>query len=227
MGFYSSIEVDYSPLVENAANFCFLTPCGKGGYILENHGNGHYVSHTLATPSARGKPMYRLMQEGFHFLFVHADCQEISTFVADQNIAAIKWSHLAGFKPTFRREPHPMVLFEDQPANCQFFHQTIDDWVLRTKGLKQEGEHFHDIIEAALGHENHPEDPIHDRYVGATMMMCKAGNALKAIPFYNKWAKLAGYTPSTILTLQPLTINIGNAILQMVNGEIDVLKIFA
>lgn len=225
MGFHSSVTIDYTFIVDNAANYCFLTPCKTGGYMLVNQGQGHYVAHTLAMPSARGKPMYRLMQEAFQFMFLETDCIEISTMVPDQNVPALKWAELARFRPTFRREQHPLCLIDDLPSNCQFFIQTYEDWVERSIPAKQEGHAFHELLEAHLGHENHPEDLVHDRYVGAAVLGCKAGNPLKAISRYNRWAKLAGYEPATILNLTPLLLNIGSGVLQLSGQDIEVLKI--
>lgn len=225
LGFHSSHVIDFTDLVGNGANYCFLTPCGRGGYMLHNQGGGHYVAHTLAMPEARGRPMHRLMQAGFEFLFVNTDCVEISTLVPDGNEAALRWTELAGFREVFRRETLWNCLIDDKPVGGTFFNQSFEDWVGRAPGLKAEGEKFHELIEAAVGKENHPDDPIHDRYVGATILGCRAGNAPKAIQKYNRWAKLTGYQPATILNIHPLLLNIGNAILQMAPADIEVLRV--
>lgn len=226
MGFHSGVDIDYSFFVENTANYCFLTPCKQGGYMFQNQGNGHYVVHTLAAPAARGRPMFRLMQAVLQYLFTRTDCVEISTMVPDQNIPAKKWTDLAGFRSTFRRENHPLCLIDDLPANCQFYNLSYEDWLEGSKICHEEGKAFHELLETHLGHENHPEDEVHDHHVGAAVLGIKAGNGLKAISKYNRWAVLAGYQPCTILNVMPFLINIGTAVLQINDRDIVVLKTF-
>lgn len=221
---YGDEEIDLSNLVRNPNNYCFLTDEEDGGYIVVNHGNGNYVAHTLALRSARGKPMYDLMQDGFRFLFVNTDCLELSTFVPDGNTKALNWTNIAGFKPTFRRE-------EFFPQNYkmiggQFYTMTYQDWVVASEHLAQIGEEFHVKIEEALGHFNHPYDATHDRYVGATILGAKAGNIVKAITQYNKWALLAGYIPVEILNTTPPTIIMQTAIIQInQDNNVDILAV--
>ena len=220
---YNDEVIDLGHLVSNINNYCFLTDEQDGGYILVNHGKGHYVAHTLAKPSARGKPMYQLMQDGFRFLFTNTDCIEISTLVPDGNKKALHWANIAGFKPTFRREE--FFPQNNQMIGGQFFTMTYQDWVLNCEHLSQIGEDFHEKIETAFGHFNHPYDAVHDKFVGATILGCRAGNITKAIEQYNKWALLAGYLPVQILNNTPPTIYMGTAIIQI--GQENELEILA
>src|SRR5689334_2592611 len=72
---------DLSGVVLDPANFCFLTPNRDGGYIVARLmvDQPLYVAHTLALPSARGRPMLRLMRDGFEHLFAATDAEEIVT----------------------------------------------------------------------------------------------------------------------------------------------------
>ena len=223
LGFAFDGEVDLSSLVNDFNNVCFLTENNDGGYILINNGSGQYVAHTMSLPSARGKPMYKLMQDGFRHLFLNTDCIEISTFVPDGADNALAWTKLARFRPTFRREK--FIPLEGELVGGQFFTMTYGDWVQFAPKLKEAGQEFHDFIENAIGHENHEHDPVHDRWAGATYLGCKEGNVAKVIHLYNQWGKLAGYYPAEILNNSPPVINIGNVILEMFNGSMSVLKI--
>ena len=217
LAFNESDIIDLTNLVSNPNNFCFITDEGDGGYILINHGNGHYVAHTLSLPSARGKPMYNLMQDGFRFMFINTDCEKISTLVPDGNKKALNWTNLAGFKPTFRREE--FIPRDGTMVGGQFFCMTYQDWVIKSEYIGEIGEDFHIQIEDALGRFNHPYDPIHDRYVGATILGCKCGNINKAIRHYNDWAKVAGYLPVEVLNNTPPTIYMRTAIIQIGNNN--------
>jgi len=215
--------LDFTTFCEDIKNFCLLTDNGDGGYMVESMGNGFYKVHTLALKSARGRPMVDLMAEGFKYLFTATDCTELSTYVPDGSIAAKRFTELAKFKPTYRREN--CYIMGDNTVGLQFYTMTYQDWLLNSDECQITGQKFHQFIEANLDHENHPEDEVHDKFVGATMMCCEEGNSVKGIALYNKWAALSGYEPAQILCLNPLTINIDTAILEQSKSGMDVLKL--
>ena len=224
IGYNEDAIVDLTELVSNINNYCFLTDDGDGGYILHNIGDGLYVAHTMSLPSARGKAMAQLMRDGFQCMFIATDCLEISTLIPDGADAAARWAKFAGFRNTFRRES--FFNLNGEKVGGQFMTMTYSDWVSKAPNIKEAGEAFHNFIEESLGHSNHPDDDVHDRYVGATILGCEEGNAEKVINQYNRWALLAGYHPSTIVNASPLVINIGNALIQQYNGSMEILKVF-
>ncbi len=224
IGYNENDIVDLTDLVSNINNYCFLTDNGDGGYILHNLGDGLYVAHTMSLQSARGKPMAQLMRDGFQCMFIATDCLEISTLIPDGADAAARWAKFAGFRNTFRRES--FFNLNGEKVGGQFMTMTYFDWVSKAPKIKEAGEAFHNFIEEGIGHPNHPDDDVHDRYVGATILGCEEGNASKVINQYNRWALLAGYHPSTIVNASPLVINIGNALIQQYNGSMEILKVF-
>jgi hypothetical protein len=129
---------------------------------------------------------------------------------------------MSGFRPTFHRPDFLMV--NGELVGATYHTMTYFDWVNRNTALKVVGEFFHDFIENSIGHPNHPDDPIHDQWAGATYMGIKASNTLKAVYQYNRWAAVSGYQQVQILNVDPPVINIGNVILEMFNGQMRVLK---
>ena len=214
--------LDLSPLVNNFNNVCLLTDCENGGYILENKGDGLYIAHTLSKKEARGEPMMTLTQEGFQYLFLETDCLEVSTYVPDNSKAAKRWTELSGFRPTFHRPEFLTV--NGERVGATFHTMTYFDWVNGNPTLQVLGEFFHEFIESSIGHPNHPDDPIHDQWVGATYLGIQKKNVLKAVYQYNRWSAVSGYSPVEILNLEPPVINIGNVILEMFDGKMRVLK---
>lgn len=212
-------------IIANPANFCFLTETGHGGYIVQRLQPGLYCAHTLALPPARGRPMLRLMQDGFRFLFTATDALEIATCVPDGADAADKWAQIAGFREQFRRERFFPLMGETVGAS--FRSLAYADWVMRAPDMRPIGEALHQVLSAAGAHIDHGEDEAHDRWVGATLAGCNEGNAVKAISLYNNWASLAGYQTAQILTLNPLVVDIGNAVLQHTHERLDVLHVKA
>jgi hypothetical protein len=214
--------LDFTSLVLNINNVCLLTEDENGGYILENIGNGHYIAHTLALKTARGKPMASLLIEGFHYLFIATDCRQVSTSVPDGNVAAKRWAEFAGFREVYRREQ--CFSLHGKMVGESFMTLTWLDWVSKAPKVKAAGEEFHAFVEGIEAHPNHPEDDIHDRVAGATLLACREGNTAKAIALYNDWAKLARYLPVTILSLFPPTLNMGETVIQLYDRSLRVIR---
>jgi hypothetical protein len=213
--------LDLSGIVGKVDNFAFLTPNADGGYILDKRAPGLYCAHTLALPSARGRPMLTLMREGFKFMFNATDANEICTIVPDGADAADRWAKTAGFQPFCRRETWFPLLGEIVGAEIRIL--TYADWVMRETHNKAQGERFHATLEA-LGRASHPDDPAHDHWVGATLAGCIAGNPSKAIGLYNRYASMAGYQTASFLSATPLTVHTGDAIVTLSpSGEIEIL----
>jgi hypothetical protein len=223
LGYEPDTVVDLSWATDNPANYCLMTDDAKGGYLLISKGNGVYEAHSLALPEARGSSMLRLMHDGFEFMFLSTDCVEITTMVPDGNPAAEQWSRFAGFRPTFRREGF-FPLFGEKVGG-QFLTLSYFDWVGRAPGIMAEGAKFHMDLESLNRLEPHPDDEIHDRWVGATILGIRCGNILKCVALYNRWSMIAGYQECRILSATPPLVDIGDAVIQMSHGHMDVLKV--
>lgn len=220
---FGSGELDLTAIVEDTSNVCFLTPEEDGGYILHKLHPGLYEAHTLALPSARGRPMLETMRDGFATMFMATDAIEIVTRVPDGNEKAAKWADVAGFREVFRRE-HAFMLM-DETVGVSFRSLHYGDWVLRDKRHLELGRLFHEKLSTHSGHIPHADDPVHDAWVGATMGGCIEGNVSKAIGLFNRWAAFSGYHQATILSLNPPMIHTGDATVQLVSGRLDVLKL--
>ncbi len=214
--------VDFSSITQNTDNFCLLTRERDGGYMLIKLQPGLYVAHTLALPSARGRPMLRLMREGFAFMFSATDCIEIVTQVPDQNEAAQRWSDLAGFRNVFRREACFSLMGE--LVGCQFRSLTYQDWAIRHQPNQTLGHEFHEVLKAA-GLADHADDPVHDAFVGATIACVQNQNIHKGLGMYARWAMTANYVPARLITASPPTIDTGEAVVQLLDGQLSVLSV--
>lgn len=217
--------IDISAMVANPANYCFLTECGAGAYVVAKLQPGLYAVHTLAKRSARGRPMMRLMLDVGAMMFTQTDAIEITTLVPDGAELASRWADFAGFRETFRREA--AFDLNGETVGASYRSMTYADWVLRDKRNAEQGAAFHDLLVSTRGHQSHPDDPVHDHWAGATALGCLAGNVSKAVGHYNRWASVAGYVQSTILSINPPVIDTGDAIIQIVNGRAEVLRTYA
>ena len=217
-GLGGSGELDLTTLVRDPANFCLLTPNEDGAYILQRLQIGLYSAHTLAMPSARGRPMLQLMREGFAWLFTATDAIEIVTTVPDGADKASRWADAAGFVEMFRRERCVDQL--GVLVGGSFRRLAYADWVLQSPVCRAMGERFHALDAVPVDHE---DDPVHDRWVGATVLGCMNGNVLKAVGLYNRWAVVAGYAQADVLSTTPPLVDIGSAVIGLAQGELEVL----
>jgi hypothetical protein len=106
---------------------------------------------------------------------------------------------------------------------------TLDTWVGACSTVAEQGRGFHELIEAAKKAKGstlpaHPHDEAHDRAVGATVSMIKAGNTIKGVNHYNKWAIFAGYAQIELLSEQPVIVDVKDAVLGLRDGQMEVLQ---
>jgi hypothetical protein len=110
-------------------------------------------------------------------------------------------------------------------VGMQFRSLTYGDWVQRSKDCRKLGQLFHEKIDAVRGEASHAPDKLHDHWVGATIACAIAGNLGKGIAYYNRWARQIGYADATIINVNPPLVDVGDAIVQISNGALDVLEI--
>ncbi len=210
--------LDLKSIVENLNNFCFVTDEENGGYIVINKGTGSYEVHTFSYPCARGKTMFKLMRQARAFMFLRTDCIELQTYVPEGLTNINLWASNSGFREDFKREN--CFDLDGTKVGLTYYSMSYEDWVLKDIDNKIEGQNFHTVIEA-----NHEDDDVHDYWAGATYRAVKNFNYIKAISFYNKWANRTGYAPISVVSVQPLVVNIESHILALNGTDIIVLKV--
>ena len=216
-------RIDVSPLVLEPRNIALRTE--HGGFILQPHGAGFYSVHTQFAAEGRGAHAIAAMRAGLDFMFTRTDAMRIFSHCPDDNSGALALAKSGGARLWFRNELEPQL------GPGQVVAWDIFDWVARTPDLEAEGEEFHDVSEKAIAANgielpDHPHDPIHNRYVGATVRMARAGQVRKGVLVYNLWAGAAGYPPADFISESPPTINAGlGMIVQLApDGEMEVAQ---
>lgn len=213
--------IDLAPVVGDPRNFCFLTPGGHGGYVMHRLADGLYEAHTLSHPGKSAVPMARLRNDVLDYIFTATDCVEITTKVPDQHPTAEAWASAAGFNKAFRREGG--FVLDDLEVGFSVYSLSYQRWALWSRHLDKAGQWFHDMLKGA-GAANHPDDPDHDRWVGATIEACRGGQAYKGVVLYNRWALQAGYAPVTLLSTAPVVVDVGDAVVHLIDGRMEVLR---
>ena len=219
--------LDLTAIVSDPSNVALETE--HGGWVLVRHEPGVYELHTLFLKEGRGLAHFTAGSEGLAYMFAATDAREIVTRVPDFNCAAKMSSRAFHFRERFRRE-NAWTDARGETCGISYRVLDIDTWCAHSAPALRAGEWFHEKIEAAKvafssSLPDHPEDKAHDRAAGAAVLMIKAGNLGKGVWFYNRWARLAGYAPITVLSQTPAIIDVGvGVIVEVREGGMEVIK---
>lgn len=205
--------LDLTRLVENPAVVCLEAE--HGAFLLVPIQPTVYELHTMWLPEGRGKEFFGHAAEMFRYIFTRTDCLEVVTKVPDGNRAAAVAASRVGFRQRFHR------------AGISFRSLSIESWALSDEACLEEGERFHDVLEAAKLEAGstlpiHDDDPVHDHVVGAALLMAYAGDLAKGVRFYNGWASFAGY--ALIEIVGPNVVDIRDALIEVRGGCVGVLS---
>lgn len=205
--------IDLTDLAANEVNF--VLHADRGGFVYAALGGGLYEVHSLFLPDAPEK--VEAARAGLDFMFTRTDCLEVVTKVPAPNKAALGMVRACGFDKRFVR---PGGWDGD---DFTVYGLTLDRWTQSSRAAWRAGQKFHEMVEAAIGHENHPEDMAHDHAAGAACLMFRNGQAVKAAWSYNRWAMVAGY--HMIYLDEAGRMDIGNAVIGLdKRGELEVVE---
>ena len=191
-----------------------------GGIVFENLGGGTYSFHTMFLPEGRGRHALKVAKLCAAEMFFGTLAMELVTASPD-DAPHSKPPKTFGFRPWFRREKYI------RDTGATFYRLHINDWIVKSKLCGKEGDAFHDKLHdfrpENVEHE-HEEEGVHNRFVGAACFMAKANNIDKGLMIYNSWAGTAGYTPGAVVSRSPLTVNTGDALWSLNDGELEITK---
>lgn len=215
--------IDMSALIVDPNNVAVES--AHGGFLGVNQGFGRYEIHSFFLTAGRGTETMDAMQAGLDYLFANTDAVELVTKVPKANGAAAGLAIRAGFE---RRFTSTLEWTKGYRVEADFLSLSIDRWALRSTDADAYGHWFHEALAEAKRHEGseapvHADDSVHDRMVGATILMLSAGNVLKAAKFYNAWAQFAQYASIQLLSQQPAVLDIQDAIIEVRPSEMEIL----
>lgn len=216
--------IDLTPMVADLRNVVLMGE--GGGFFFHQLLPGIYEVHTQFLEGHRGANVIQAANDAERFMFTRTDCIEIRSKVPEGNAAALGFARSMRYELQYERaNAWPGV---SGPVGVKYFARTINQWANRCEGVEATGHWFHEKLEAAkiaAGATSpiHDDDPIHDRFVGATCEMIMAGQLAKAMAFYSQWAVFAGYGPVSIIAEYPTVVDIGDAILAVKDGDFSVL----
>lgn len=217
--------LDLTRVASNPDNVCLV---GEHGCVLFiKHQVGIYEFHTSVLPAGRGKWMIRGSRFAFDWMFTKTDAFELLTKCPQGNLAASAGARAVGCSPLFGTRP--LWLLNGNLVSIDIYSIIIQHWVVTAKNLEETGNLFHNALDKEykdIGKDLvvHEDDSVHDRYVGATVKMLSFGQLNKAVNFYNRWAVMSGYKPISIVSYDPLIIDIQEAKLLIKDDNFEVIK---
>lgn len=217
-------SIDCTALVGDLRNIVLMAD--GGGIIALWQEPGIYEIHTQFVESARGIGAIRTVREMISWLFLRSPAMELQTKIPASNKAALGLVRAINGRLEFERED-AWQLADGTSCRMDYYALRWSDWLYSGWAmgpLAARGEWFHEELErqktAFLAPpEGHPHDAAHDVNVGATVEMILAGQVEKALTLYARWARFAGYAPARLLSLDPLVLDIQNAVLRVDRDE--------
>lgn len=217
--------LDLTSAVENERNI--LLSGEYGACMFFKLLPGVYEVHTQTLPEGRGKWAKQFIEQALSWMFIRTDCYEVITRVPKAHAAARNMTLFVGARYEFTRENSD--IFQGKRTDVEIYAIRIQDWIIRAEGLEERGAWFHERINAEvkrLGIEEHPhaEDVNHNRYVGAAVEMGLAGQVVKGVQLYNRWALVSRQPIVYFVSNDPPTIKFDVGYLVFHEGDIEVRR---
>lgn len=210
-------EVDVSATVANPNNVCLLGEFGC--FVCLKYDAGIYEVHTAVVPEGRGAWARSFAEHGSRYMFTATDAVEILTRVPAGHEAAKSLTERMGFRWQF--DTLPECRFRGALVPVSIWSLTLQEWSVRAAWIEAEGERFHEWLNRQVGEgEPHPVDPGHNRVVGATLAMFRAGMVQKGVAWYNRASIAARHKTIALLAADPPQIRFDAGILTMEDGNV-------
>jgi hypothetical protein len=222
-----SIEgpLDSTPVLADPRNIALFGQ--HGGIVFTFVQSGVYEAHTQVLPEGRGPWALQMAQAALLWLFAGTEAVEVLTRAPHGNLGALALAKAVHGELEFTNQKGWVLNGEVVPADI--YSLPIQRWMRTAPNLIERGRWFHDALKREyrrLGRLDHihDDDDVHDRYVGVAVEMILAGQAVKGVMLYNRWAAFAGYAPVQIVNLDPLMIDISEAVLLVERGTFRVIR---
>lgn len=215
--------LDVSRLIADPRNV--ILQGEHGGFACLLLVPGIYEVHTVTLKTGRGRWAFDMAHAGARYMFTHTDAFEITTRIPREHLGARVLATHMGMTLDFTVDNGCKWRGKTQPIDIFSFR--IQDWIKGADDCIDTGAWFHKrLVEEAqrigVTDPPHPNDDVHNRYVGACLEMARGGQIHKAINFYNRWALCARQATVQLLALDPPTIKMDIGILRLMGDDIEV-----
>lgn len=209
---YLTGEIDFSEAVADQRNILLVGE--HGGMLFHAHQPGLFECHTLVLPSGRGRWTLGLVEACLHWVFTRTDAIEVMTRVPKGNVRARALVQAIHGVYEFTNKTGWVMDLDTVPADIFSMH--VQAWIRDAPGLPERGAWFHAKLEkelARFGKGFQRWDASGDRHIGAAIEMILGGQPHKGVIFFNRFAALGGYAPASVISTDPVSIDIQTGIL--------------
>lgn len=218
--------LDLTPQINDPANIALVGEFG--GFIVMRLGPGLYECHSIFLPDGRGQKAVEASEQGLRYCFTQTDCTEMVTKVPEGNAAALGLTRHMGFTKSFQCA-QTWPLEDGTRGGCGYFTLAFAKWAQRDAECLRAGQWFHNRLEELTAEYGktipaHFEETAHNCAVGASVLMFRAGNSMKAVNTYNTWAAIAMFPPISLKSLTPVILDMDQVIVTMNGNDMEILS---
>ena len=205
------------PLAESAIVASYVN---DDGYLILVSGSGHRTEFVPREPS-----IYEMRQQhhiiwvakaALRCMFTQTDCVWVQIRATYSDLITVTCWAVREF-----------VLPVDG-VETTFFSIRYDDWVRHAPDIDASGGAFRERLASELAQHGRefPWVANHwtDRHLGAFAEMLHHGQVDKAVVLYNRFARFAGLNQFSLVSHDPLLIDIAGAVLHFENGDFRVIR---
>ena len=203
--------LDFTDAIEDRRHVLLMGE--HGGILFRFMEPGLYEAHSQCLPEGRGEWMLAFTKAALHWMFCSTEAIEISTMVPKGNLAARALTKATGLSFILTRPDCWLLKGRRVPGDV--YSLTIHDWIKTAPGLQERGLWFGRQIAADMERLGTPfflaggMDAV--SAVGLAMEMFLGRQVQKSLVLFRRWALLADAEPMDLVSLHPLTVWIGNA----------------
>jgi hypothetical protein len=195
-----------------------------GAMLFHNVVPQVFEIHTMILPDGRGPWALEFARAAVDWLFCRTAATEVYTRVPEGNVAAMALTRACGAKP----EQKVTQNINGMGVPLEIYSGRLQDWVRIAPGLEERGKTFHVKLVnkyAAMGitEKVHPEDPWHNRHVGAAVGMILGGQFIKGVLIFNRWAAMALAPAMRIVSQDPLVLDISDCRIEVQGDDFEIV----
>lgn len=197
-----------------------------GGFVGHKlFDTGVYECHSMFLPEGRGAHAHSAMETSLRYLFTKTDCTEVVTKAPDGNRSAFGAARSMGFTTSFKLD-NGWTNDKGERIGVACMRLPYSKWIDKDPEVESVGKWFHERLEELTDGKLpvHYDEPAHNRYVGSSVLMFRAGNPLKAVLTYNQWAKFAQFPGIKLISLTPIILDMDQVIVELKDDDMEVLK---
>jgi hypothetical protein len=218
-------HIDATAYVADSRNI--LLAAEGGGLFFVWQEPGIYEVHNNWLKAYRGRRAIAGTIAAVRWMFTHTDCMTIYAKIPAFAKPVARLAEFIGGVRQFERKA--LWPTKDGLVDTSFWSFHYEDWIRKTPDVAESGRRFHVMLDAEFARHGKEKTERSDedcllRHAGA-LSETLFHQPEKAVVLFNLWARFAGYGGCALVAKDPIIIDSGDAVMQIIGDqEIRVLK---